>query len=255
MSFLQSAPIDGESVWARARADELGYTAGDDGVTSQQIDELINKAAEDFEEPELPDQLRAHAEFLMRAYIKEKTRTAHVRIAKAFIAFQVARDPSFKPGVVDDQTPRRINEFITKGLPTRSRAVAEFMVGLEKTKAAAGEVSQSARALTLDDMHRLFDLCIVQPHKSEKQDALASQRKGIVRYTAYLLAWLLVLRIDEAMSLTFESIDKIPRERKSFKNTYSAISNIYHCRTLLRRTPRPSKDTAERYWTQLAPSC
>lgn len=82
-----------------------------------------------------------------------------------------------------------------KGLPTRSRAVAEFMVGLEKTKAAAGEVSQSARALTLDDMHRLFDLCIVQPYKSEKQDALASQRKGIVRYVReYALSAILVMQ-------------------------------------------------------------
>ncbi|KAI5894820.1 uncharacterized protein SCHCODRAFT_02665263 [Schizophyllum commune H4-8] len=200
MNFLQPSLVDSNTVWARARAEELGYTSGDKGVTSQQI--LAEMAAEDFDEPELPDQLQAHTEFLMRAYIKEKTRTAHVRIAKAFIAFQVARDPSFRPEVVDDQTPQRINQFITfkRGLPTRSRAVAEFMVGLEKTKAAAGEVLQSARALTLDDMHRLFDLCIVQPHQSKKQDALASQRKGVIRYTAYLLAWLLVLQMSEAES-------------------------------------------------------
>lgn len=31
---------------------------------------------------------------------------------------------------------------------------------------------------------------------------------------AYLLAFLMMLRIDEVVSLTFESIDKLPNERK-----------------------------------------
>jgi hypothetical protein len=46
------------------------------------------------------------------------------------------------------------------GLPTRSRLVSEFMIGLEKIKAKAGEVSQSARALSVDDMHWLYDHCM-----------------------------------------------------------------------------------------------
>jgi len=35
------------------------------------------------------------------------------------------------------------------------------MIGLKKTKAKASEVSQSARALFLEDMHRLYDHCMV----------------------------------------------------------------------------------------------
>ena len=50
------------------------------------------------------------------------------------------------------------------------------MIGLEKTKAKAGEVSQSARALSLEDMHRLHDLCL-NPDAS-----IADQRAGIIRY-------------------------------------------------------------------------
>ncbi|KAJ7628601.1 hypothetical protein FB45DRAFT_1079705 [Roridomyces roridus] len=95
-----------------------------------------------------------------------------------------------------------------RGLPTRSRDVSQFMVGLEKTKAKSGEVSSSARALSLEDMHRLYDHCL-KPSLS-----LAERRAGTVRYVAYLLAWLMMLRIDEVVSLKFENIDKIPGERK-----------------------------------------
>jgi hypothetical protein len=51
------------------------------------------------------------------------------------------------------------------------------MVGLEKMKAKAGEVSQSARALTLDDMHRLYDECT-----SSKDKSLYERRWGIIRF-------------------------------------------------------------------------
>ncbi|KAJ6603241.1 hypothetical protein DFH09DRAFT_810307, partial [Mycena vulgaris] len=95
------------------------------------------------------------------------------------------------------------------GLPTRSRHVSQFMVGLEKTKAKSGEVSSSARALALDDIHRLHDYCM-NPNLS-----VAQRRAGITRYVAYLLAWLMLLRIDEVIKLRFENIDKIPGERKS----------------------------------------
>ncbi|KAJ7804170.1 hypothetical protein B0H14DRAFT_3486571 [Mycena olivaceomarginata] len=50
-------------------------------------------------------------------------------------------------------------------LPTRSRHVSQFMVGLEKTKAKSGEVSSSARALSLDDMHRLYDHVSTHPSR------------------------------------------------------------------------------------------
>ncbi|KAF7973323.1 hypothetical protein HWV62_15573 [Athelia sp. TMB] len=95
------------------------------------------------------------------------------------------------------------------GLPTRSRVVSEFMIGLEKTKAKAGETSVSARALELQDMHRLYDHCVANANASVEE-----RRQGIVRYCAYLFAFLMVLRIDEAMSLTFESIDIIPGEQE-----------------------------------------
>ncbi|KAJ6558641.1 hypothetical protein B0H10DRAFT_1846664, partial [Mycena sp. CBHHK59/15] len=81
-----------------------------------------------------------------------------ISIIQAYIIFHLRRNPKWNANKVDEQTPRDIATFITKnvalrGLPTRSRHVSQFMVGLEKTKAKSGEVSLSARALSLDDIH------------------------------------------------------------------------------------------------------
>ncbi|KAF9064213.1 hypothetical protein BDP27DRAFT_1230799 [Rhodocollybia butyracea] len=97
------------------------------------------------------------------------------------------------------------------GLPTRSRKVVEFMTGLEKQKAKSGDVSQSAHALTVDDMHKLYYHLVTRPGLTTAQ-----RRQGIIRYAAYLFAWMLMLRIDETLSLQFESIDKTPGERRYF---------------------------------------
>jgi hypothetical protein len=38
--------------------------------------------------------------------------------------------------------------------------------------------------------------------------------------TIFLFAWLLVLRVEEALSLTFESIDALPNESVYFLSVY-----------------------------------
>ena len=78
------------------------------------------------------------------------------------------------------------------GLPTRSRVVSEFMIGLEKTKARSNEASQSARALTLHDMHRLYDLC----HRPGL--SLAEQRWGIIRWVSVCQIVAVALDTDRA---------------------------------------------------------
>jgi hypothetical protein len=54
------------------------------------------------------------------------------------------------------------------------------MIGLEKTKAKAGEVSQSARALSLEDMHRLYKICF-DPNATDAQ-----KRWGAIRFVSTL---------------------------------------------------------------------
>ncbi|KIK72073.1 hypothetical protein PAXRUDRAFT_22437 [Paxillus rubicundulus Ve08.2h10] len=46
------------------------------------------------------------------------------------------------------------------GLPTHARIVSEFMLGLKTMKAKSGEVSQSACALMLNDIYRLYHHCV-----------------------------------------------------------------------------------------------
>ncbi|KAK7021652.1 hypothetical protein R3P38DRAFT_2533656, partial [Favolaschia claudopus] len=77
------------------------------------------------------------------------------------------------------------------------------------------EVSTSARALSLTDMHNLYDHCF-RPNATPAQ-----MRWGIERYmslhTAYLFAWLLLLRFEEVVRLLFESINMIPGTREYFE--------------------------------------
>nr|GAT45003.1 predicted protein [Mycena chlorophos] len=82
------------------------------------------------------------------------------------------------------------------------------MTGLAKTKAKAGEVSMSARALELRDMHLLYNHCM-RPGQTDGE-----LRWGI---TTYLFAWLLLLRFEEATRLQFESINLIPGTRDHFE--------------------------------------
>jgi hypothetical protein len=53
------------------------------------------------------------------------------------------------------------------------------MTGLEKQKAKSGDVSQSARALTVDDMHKLYYHLVARPGLTTAQ-----RRQGIVRYVS-----------------------------------------------------------------------
>lgn len=108
------------------------------------------------------------------------------------------------------------------GFPTQAKEVSQFMLGLEKTKAKAGEISQSAWALTLEDMHNLYWVCVEMPTD------LVEQRQGVIRYVSlqlcvsilicclgaytacqgvYLFAWLMMLHIDKVLKLDFESIN------------------------------------------------
>ena len=112
-------------------------------------------------------------------------------------------------------------------LPTRSRVVAEYMVGLEKIKRKAGDVSNSVRGLTHDDILALAGHCM----RANQSDA--ERRWGVMRFVSlfsvshrslcitdlsaqsvYLLAFLMVLRMDEALKITFENVENVPWDSK-----------------------------------------
>ncbi|KAF5383851.1 hypothetical protein D9615_003799 [Tricholomella constricta] len=227
------------------------------------IDTLITGSFEDFPEADASDPAAQHAAEIARANITDANwyDLLHSRIIKAYIAYHLRRNPKWSPKDVNSKTPNhdkgfegrkyataistrtaltfwyrtiRPNESVSEwrydsssnicyGLPTRSRRVSEFMMGLEKTKARAGEISNSARALSLKDMHNLHDQCF-RPGASP-----GDTRWGIA---AYLFAWLLLLRIEEVVRLEIGSIDIVPGERECFevrlKTRKSAQTGITH---------------------------
>ncbi|KAJ7788483.1 hypothetical protein B0H14DRAFT_3576850 [Mycena olivaceomarginata] len=196
-----------------AEAHKIDLEEEDSLTLADQIDALINEAVQDFPDEDDIDSAAKYAAEIARAVIKDKTREGHLRIVKHYIAFHMRKNPEWEAMKYATAVSTRAaltywyrtvrpNESVSEwrvdtlthhcyGLPTRSRHVSEFMTGLEKTKAKAGEVSTSARALSLQDMHNLYDHCF-KPNASPAQ-----MRWGIVRYTAYLFAWLLLLRFEE----------------------------------------------------------
>ncbi|KAK7007167.1 hypothetical protein R3P38DRAFT_3325570 [Favolaschia claudopus] len=195
---------------------------------AEQINTLISDTLQDFPDEDTKDEAAKYAGEIAKAVITDKTREGHLRIVKSCIGFQMRKNPKWDAKKYSTAVSARAaltywyrtlrpNESVTEwriesgkcyGLPTRSRHVSEFMTGLEKTKAKAGEVSTSARALSLTDMHNLYDRCF-RPNATA-----AEMRWGI---TAYLFAWLLLLRFEEVVRLLFESINMIPGTREYFE--------------------------------------
>ncbi|KIM71546.1 hypothetical protein PILCRDRAFT_16976 [Piloderma croceum F 1598] len=268
-SYNRDEAVD-ETQASPVAEEELKLHLEDTDSLMEHLDMLINECLADFPDDD-NSEIAEYAAKIARANITEQTRTGHLRIIKAYITFHMKRNLKWDAKEVSSQTPHDIRVFITQkcgakedgfegrkfstavstraaltfwyrnvrpnesaaewrqestgichGLPTRSRVVSEFMIGLKKTKAKAGEVSQSARALSLEDMHRLYDHCM-DPSQSDARDN--SQ-------VAYLMAFLMLLRVEEAVNLEFEGIDAIPGEREYFdvklKTRKSAQTGVLH---------------------------
>ncbi|KAJ7798357.1 hypothetical protein B0H14DRAFT_3545100 [Mycena olivaceomarginata] len=181
---------------------------------------------------------------ISRAVITDKTRGGHTRIVKAYIAFHMRKDPEWYAKRSDRRDagtyytvyhPKcgekakgcegkkyatavstraaltywyrtiRPNESVTEWR-IDSKTGEWLTTSFEKTKAKAGEVSVSARALSLSDMHNLYDLCF-------RPNATPAEMRWSI--TAYLFAWLLLLRFEEVVRIQFESINIIPGSRMS----------------------------------------
>ncbi|KAK7006580.1 hypothetical protein R3P38DRAFT_3325946 [Favolaschia claudopus] len=170
----------------------------------EHVQDLISQHLDEFPEDQIDDEATRYAAKMTKASITDGTRNGHVRIIRHYITFHLRRNKKWDAKRVDEQTPGDITAFITqkcgppeegfegrkystavstraaltmwRGLPTRSRQVSQFMVGLEKTKAKSREISSSARALSLEDIHRLYQHCM-SPDLSSAQ-----RRAGTVRY-------------------------------------------------------------------------
>ncbi len=80
------------------------------------------------------------------------------------------------------------------------------MVGLEKTKAKNGELSQSARALTSDDMRRLHDHCLAPGSGDPREITWGAMRyvsPQVLLYVVYLLTGLIQGSLSHRMASCF----------------------------------------------------
>ncbi|KAG1783660.1 hypothetical protein EV702DRAFT_1190680 [Suillus placidus] len=195
----------------------------------EHLNGLMTSCLEDFpddNESELAD----YAAGIAQGSITDRTQDRHARQVKlliiftftAYIVFHKQHNTKWDLTAVTRQTPYDIRTFIThkcgekdKGYEGKrfSTAIATHAAlsywyrhcrpnesvtkwrcnkTTEKLKARSGEVSQSACALLREDMHQLNDYCMNATHMPEER------RWGVVRYTAYLFAWLMLLQIEEA---------------------------------------------------------
>ncbi|KAJ7795378.1 hypothetical protein B0H14DRAFT_2620969 [Mycena olivaceomarginata] len=186
---------------AGCRSNKIDLEEEDSLTLADQIDALINEAVQDFPDKDDIDSAAKYAAEIARAVIKDKNprRASSVKAFKNYfvthyIAFHMRKNPEWEAMKVKITTPSDITAFIihkcgekAKGCEGKKYATAV------STRAALTYWYRTIRP-NESDMHNLYDYCF-KPNASPAQ-----MRWGIVRYTAYLFAWLLLLRFEEVLS-------------------------------------------------------
>ncbi|KAJ7695312.1 hypothetical protein B0H14DRAFT_2650610 [Mycena olivaceomarginata] len=192
----------------------------------EHVQDLISQHLDEFPDDGIDDEVARYAAKMAKASITDGTRTGHLRIIKHYFVFHLRRNKKWDAKRVDEQTPRDIAAFITQkcgpteqGFEGRKLRSSVFHCGFYPGQllrcgtvvSVPTKVRQSGDLIhpqIHDDIQRLHNHCL------DSSLTPAQKRAGIVRYVAYLLAWLMMLRIDEVVHLTFENIDKIVGERR-----------------------------------------
>ncbi|KAF8179760.1 DNA breaking-rejoining enzyme [Mycena galopus ATCC 62051] len=104
------------------------------------------------------------------------------------------------------------------GNPSISEDVSRYMVSLRKKKVRAGEVATSARAITPEIIARLYhynnkpEVAEIRPVTRRKRDAPVDPnewgggRSRVMLHAVYVIAFLCLLRFDEALKIQLQDI-------------------------------------------------
>ncbi|KAF7306269.1 hypothetical protein MIND_00417800 [Mycena indigotica] len=114
------------------------------------------------------------------------------------------------------------------GNPSVSESVSRYMVTLRKKKVRAGEVATSARAITPDMLYKLYhynnqpEIAQINPvtRKSRNKSNIDNWCGGRTRamlHAVYVLAFLCLLRFDEALKIQHQDIKRL--DEHSFEVT------------------------------------
>ncbi|KAJ7254549.1 hypothetical protein C8J57DRAFT_1236789 [Mycena rebaudengoi] len=194
----------------------------------ENVHDLVFSAMDDFPDDGVNDEAARYAAKMTKASITDGTRTGHLRIICHFVTFNLRRDPKWDPKRVDEQTPRDITAFITK----KCGPVEEGFEGRKYSTAVSSRAAltmwyRSIRPNESLTEWRLDPGSNTWPRENQGEIRRSViRRSGIIRYVAYLLAWLMLLRIDEVIKLQFENIDKIVGERLNTRK--SAQTGLLH---------------------------
>ncbi|KAJ7740061.1 hypothetical protein DFH07DRAFT_965548 [Mycena maculata] len=102
------------------------------------------------------------------------------------------------------------------GNPSVSRLVSQYMVSLKRRKVHAGETACSARAITPAMLETIYHYnnadgrTTVQPFGSTNLGRWEGARARLLCFTAYLLAFTCLLRVDEVIQIRAHEIRKDP---------------------------------------------
>ncbi|KAF8580376.1 hypothetical protein K439DRAFT_1619840 [Ramaria rubella] len=197
------------------------------------IDALIESALQDFpdEKPtsEKYQSIQSAADEIAQHCITDKTRAGHLRIIQAFVVYMLMLDRKWSPDVMA-QSPLDVRAFIMK----KCGAVEKGYEGKKAGKFTTAVSIQAAltyfyKTLCPDESKSITDsqLVLVFPHVLslfrkfmvglEKSKAAAVPQEQGHNYTGMLMgccaiSWLILLHIEEATNLEFESIDFHPGE-------------------------------------------
>ncbi|KAF8173373.1 DNA breaking-rejoining enzyme, partial [Mycena galopus ATCC 62051] len=104
------------------------------------------------------------------------------------------------------------------GNPSISEDVSRYMVSLRKKTVRAGEVATSARAITPEILARLYhynnkpEVCVIKPVTRRQRNAPVDPnewgggRSRLMLHAVYVIAFLCLLRFDEALKIQLQDI-------------------------------------------------
>ncbi|KAG1858356.1 hypothetical protein DFJ58DRAFT_840397 [Suillus subalutaceus] len=211
-------------------ADEQVWLDLEEAVWSDEhLDSLMTSCLEDFPDDDV-SKLADYAAGIARSSIIDRTRDGHARIIKAYIVFHKQRNAEWGPTTITRQTPYDIRAFITHKCGEKDKGYEgkKFSTAVS-TRAALSYWYWHCRPNESVTEWRCDEKTSVCTHTPEER------RWGVVRYTAYLFAWLMLLRIEEVVTLEFTSVEVIPGERayievrlKTRKSAQTGVLHTWH---------------------------
>ncbi|KAK7029315.1 hypothetical protein R3P38DRAFT_3314741 [Favolaschia claudopus] len=207
MSTQNSHPISQEK--PVPTDEQVKYYLEDADSLLLHVQDLVTQHLDEFPEDQLDDEPARYAAKMTKASVTDGTRDGHLRIIKHYITFHLRRNKKWDATRVDDKTPHDIAAFITQkcgpveegfegrkystAVSTRAaltmwyknlrpnESLTEWRLDsvTNTWRAKSGEVSSSARALALEDIHRLYKHCL------DSNLTVAQRRAGIIRYVSF----------------------------------------------------------------------